>query len=242
MQRYQSWSNYYDDIFGINKKALSFIETYTQKGDSVLDIGAGTGAEAAELAEKGYDVTAMDVDEGMVQQMGEKQEQGFCFTSAKLDMREVGQLKNQQFGTVYCIGNTFVHLPNMESMSQVLTDVHRLMKPGGTFMMQIVNYDRVFNEKITQLPTIEREESGLRFDRYYEHRDHDILFTTELIVNNENERNLVFKSEHSLLPMKKQDVELVFEDSPFTHFDIYGDFELGPHSVHAPATIVRAVK
>ena len=46
-------------------------------GDSVLDVGCGTGRHSIELASRGYSVTGIDLSTGMLAQAKEKAEKAF---------------------------------------------------------------------------------------------------------------------------------------------------------------------
>jgi 2-polyprenyl-3-methyl-5-hydroxy-6-metoxy-1,4-benzoquinol methylase len=72
----------YDSLYGAKEHAfrsgeperlLRAIETYLVEGN-VLDIGAGQGANALYLAERGYSVMAVDISETGLQQLREESE------------------------------------------------------------------------------------------------------------------------------------------------------------------------
>ncbi|MBU9713783.1 hypothetical protein [Evansella tamaricis] len=65
MDFYTVLSRYYDLVFQKNKKALSMIKHLVEIDDhtSLLDLGAGTGEEAIDLAFEGYHVIAADLNE-----------------------------------------------------------------------------------------------------------------------------------------------------------------------------------
>ncbi|MCD8508847.1 MAG: class I SAM-dependent methyltransferase [Bacillus sp. (in: Bacteria)] len=93
MEFYKLLSRYYDDIFKTNEKAISFIKDFLPPSGKLLDLGAGTGAEANEFVKGGYSVTATDYSHEMVNIINEKSAQlPEKMEVAVLDMRNVSHL------------------------------------------------------------------------------------------------------------------------------------------------------
>ena len=77
MDKFHGWEyffdkhapEYMDNIFTENtEKEVDFLEEEfeLEKGDSVLDVGCGTGRHSLELARRGYIVTGIDISEKML--------------------------------------------------------------------------------------------------------------------------------------------------------------------------------
>ncbi len=72
MTVFAGYSRYYDllyrdkDYAGEARYVADLIEKHAPSLRSVMEIGCGTGAHAAELARQGYDVTGVDMSEGML--------------------------------------------------------------------------------------------------------------------------------------------------------------------------------
>ncbi len=65
---YEQISKYYDYIFPAGKEQIDFIETAAgTPPKKVLDIACGSGGYSVALAKDGYSVTAVDLDEKMVE-------------------------------------------------------------------------------------------------------------------------------------------------------------------------------
>lgn len=54
---------------------------------------------------------------------------------------------------VISFGNTIEHLPTKESVETFFKAVHKILKPEGLLIVQIINYDRVIDQDITSLPS-----------------------------------------------------------------------------------------
>lgn len=72
MTVFAGYSRYYDLLYrdkdypGEARYVADLIERHAPSSRSVMEIGCGTGAHAAELASQGYDVTGVDMSEGML--------------------------------------------------------------------------------------------------------------------------------------------------------------------------------
>ncbi|MDG5787821.1 class I SAM-dependent methyltransferase [Evansella sp. AB-P1] len=240
MDFYSTLSNYYDDIFATNEKAISLIESLVlQKTGaiSVLDLAAGTGAEAAKLTQKGYNVVATDINEDMVSLMNKKNSHLLKpFHAKQMNMKDIGTLSPQTFDIILCIGNSFVHLDSHNEMIDVLDDCYERLNNNGILIIQTVNYDRIFEKNIMELPIIINEEKEIQFERSYKLEDPWIIFEGKITIKNNEETNEL-KNVTKLLPLKKDSFVNIIKKSSFSHFDIFGSFNKEEFTINSPALV-----
>lgn len=235
MNFYQLLSKYYDTIFPLNNQSISFITEKISDGP-ILDIAAGTGNHAIALAKLGYEVTATDLDENMVDKINKKATTNHVTVQAvKLAMEQLSQLSETKYKSIICIGNSLVHLQSFNDVLNALKTMNELLVANGKIIIQIVNYDRVLSNKITELPLIEREE--VTFNRNYEHKDGKIIFIGQLTVGENAYENAV-----ELLPLTSSDIEKLLTDAGFHSINLYGSFKGEKFTSNSPALIVEASK
>jgi 2-polyprenyl-3-methyl-5-hydroxy-6-metoxy-1,4-benzoquinol methylase len=102
----------------------------------VLDVGCGPGAGSARLLDMGYDVTGVDYNERAVGFAGLLADGG-TFTVG--DIRRLDEVVGigAEFDAAVCI-EVLEHVPP-EFREDVLRGVHRLLRPGGTFVITTPN-------------------------------------------------------------------------------------------------------
>ncbi|WP_078578156.1 class I SAM-dependent methyltransferase [Salipaludibacillus agaradhaerens] len=239
MDFYERLSKYYDDIFQTKEKAITFIEdVISSKGGKLLDLAAGTGAEAVALAKKGYEVTAVDLSPLMVEKMQEKATlHNVTLKAFESDMCQLDHTLLSNQDGIYCIGNSFVHLPHTEAMRKCLNSVYHLLKRGGSFIVQIVNYDRIFKHQITKLPVIKNEAKGLLFERFYTFNKEDISFQMKLTVGNADDEAAIYEQETRLMPLLKDEFMSIIRQSLFQQAEFYGTFDGEGLTHDSPALI-----
>lgn len=215
---YTEISKYYDYIFPLAKAKLNLIRELAKDGPKdILDIACGSGSYSIELKKLGYNVTAIDLDESMIEKLKEKDEN---VDARVLNMLDIDRL-NKKFDLIFCIGNSMVHLNDNEEIYKFLNKCKRTLKPEGHILIQIVNYDRILKKNIKSLPTIENREVGLTFERYYEYlpKKHKIDFKTVLKVDGLNLEN------HELLhPITSKELLGILEELEYKNINMYGSF------------------
>ncbi|SES14501.1 class I SAM-dependent methyltransferase [Salipaludibacillus aurantiacus] len=239
MEFYDVLSTYYDDIFKPKKEAVSLIKEEIPAGQStrILDLAAGTGGEAILLAEASYDITAVDMNKDMVKILRDKNERNnLPMKVIQMAMEELGELPGPGYEGIYCIGNSFVHIESRTEMVNVLKGVYERLNKGGVFILQTVNYDRIFAREICQLPVIRNKEKGIIFERFYDWNAQEFLFQMKLMVE-KNGGQKVYRSETSLLPLKEEDFKSLVEASPFNGFKVYGSFNKTTFTEDSPALV-----
>ncbi|RLD81317.1 MAG: class I SAM-dependent methyltransferase [Bacteroidetes bacterium] len=193
----------------------------------VLDVGCGTGSLCLALAPHFREVIGIDPDERMLQLAIEKAGSEYGNVSFQpygmLDLDKEDQFR--QMDAVLCFGNTLVHLGSEEDILEFLRQAKATLKPGGKLMIQIINYDRIFNEKIDGLPTIEND--SIKFVRNYHYTDRSALdFETILSIKESGEeiRNTI-----SLFPILKDELIRLVQKAGFHDILVYGNFKRDPY-------------
>lgn len=94
-------------------------------GKKILDIGSGAGFDSKYFAERGYDVTGIDLSDNLL-----KLAQEFVPNAKfiKMDMRKLS-FANESFDGVWANGS-LLHLPK-KYIKSVLTDIYRIVRPTG---------------------------------------------------------------------------------------------------------------
>jgi glycine/sarcosine N-methyltransferase len=222
---YDEIVNYYDDLFPIGEAQLKLIQTITNEpSQHILDVACGSGGYSIELAKQGHHVIGMDLDQEMIRLAREKAKASdHSVQFKKVNMLEIKQI-NQQFDTIFCIGNSLVHLNNKEEIKNFLKQAYDLLNPGGNLLLQIINFDRVIEKDITELPIITKENKGIVFKRNYQKENQHILFKTHLKVDNQ-----VFDNTVTLYPLFANDLIQLLKEVGFKQMETYGDFKQSPY-------------
>jgi len=240
MTFYKKLSKYYDIVFKTGQAQLDLIQSYKNPGDRVLDIGSGTGTYSIPLAQLGYDVVALDYDQSMIDRLRDKAEAlELHIDSFARDMMGLDDLIEDEYDVVLCIGNTLPHLKDMGEVKKFLEIVVKKMAKNGVFIIQTVNYDRVYKHNVTKLPLIDRPENGVVFDRSYEMLDEGrIKFSGKLKIPD----GTVSESSTTLLGIRLNMLKEALVEAGFENISEYGSFKKDPWSEESYATVVVAKK
>lgn len=236
---YEEFSKYYDVVFPLGEAQLSFIKKRAKDKKKILDLAAGTGNYSIALAKEGYDVVAVDLDSEMVRKIEKKaRNEGIKIRAISMDMKEIDKLEDK-FDLIFCIGNSLVHLENIKEIGEVVSKLYNLLKKGGVLIIQIINYDRIVEKNIKELPTIDKPEEEIKFIRDYEEKSGKILFKTKLIVKKGEE---VYENCVSLYPLLSKDLENILKASGFNSIETYGGFNEAEYNIDSMAMVITAIK
>jgi len=137
---YDLWADYYDIIHtGIPGEAEFYVGQAVRLGGQTLELGCGTGRICIPMAMSGVDVVGLDNSKAMLAHCRRKKRL-VGKTPGRLelvhgDMRGFG-LK-REFDLVAMPYRTFMHLLTAEDQQACLNHVHRHLRSGGTFILNL---------------------------------------------------------------------------------------------------------
>ncbi len=171
----------------------------------------------------GYDTLGIDIDSNMISIALEKNKRlSLLSRFLKGNFKDV--VYKNQFNNVFCIGNTLVHLESIEEMEKSILHVYDSLKPNGTFIISIVNYDRILDQEIKSLPTIEN--NGVTFERNYEYVGEKINFLTRLKV-----KDIVEEENTELTPIRYNQLTDILKSVGFKKIQAKDGYSEKPFSI-----------
>jgi ubiquinone/menaquinone biosynthesis C-methylase UbiE len=124
-----SWAPYGKWVSGLLERMAGW---GLAKGDSVLDIGCGTGLSSLPIARHGYVVTGVDCSVRMLARAREKLED----ENITITFRE-GDLLDLEFDTEFdaavCMHSGMDYLLSLEDLELAMRNVRRCLREGGLF-------------------------------------------------------------------------------------------------------------
>jgi glycine/sarcosine N-methyltransferase len=224
MPFYQSIAPYYDYIFPPSEAQVAFVsgQLGSLNARSILEAGCGTGNLALALAHRRAIVEGIDLDEEMIDRAMEKSHRRDQLNFRTLNILNLSQeWPSSFFDAVVSFGNTLVHLPGVNKVMDFFAESRKVLKPGGRLMVQIINYDRILDNKIKGLATIENDD--ICFERYYDitNPGEIIDFRTVLTVKKTGE---VMQNVVALYPLRKKEIEAALQEVGFDDVHFFGSF------------------
>ena len=205
------------------KNEAKFLAEILELGGSgkILDLCCGVGRHALYLAEEGYEVVGLDLCETYLKEARRKTKQhGLNVKFVKSDMRNIPY--ENEFDGVINIFTSFGYFGDKEENQKVLNAVYKALKPGGRFVIEMMNRDshiRNFQEsswsEIDGAYILEER----TFDPY-----HDILYNRWIILKGDNKKEFSFH--HYLYSAAK--LNEMLRKAGFFVEEFFGDLQGSP--------------
>ncbi len=124
---YHEWADY---VFRLLLNAKSPVK-------SILEFGCGTGNITLELAQKGFEMTAVDLSDNMLTIADEKAEKAgqntIRFFKGDMSNFAIGE----QFDAVICCCDTVNYLPDLKAIENFIMCSLDALKPGGLLLFDM---------------------------------------------------------------------------------------------------------
>lgn len=137
---YQSFAQLYDDLFdpAMYDQWLDFVASRVAPTDGpLLDLACGSGRLGVQLAERGYDVSGLDLSEEMLALAAKHAENAqVTFPLFAGDMLDLSAIDRYQ--TITCFADSFCYLPDLATVTAAFKQVHDHLNVGGQFLFDVI--------------------------------------------------------------------------------------------------------
>jgi SAM-dependent methyltransferase len=232
MSFYSEFAEHYEAVFPFREAVLAFVSTHLPRGRRrILDLGCGPGHYAGRLAAQGHEVVGLDLDPQMIAAARANHPAAVFHCR---DMIDLEGLAPPAFGLAFCLGNVAAHLPR-ESVPPFLEQLAGILRPGGIWLLQTVNWDRILPHARYRFPDRELA-GGLVFQREYRNSGpRRLCFRTRLLRSGRT----VFAGEVELFPVRAEEYLRWHEAGGLACVGHFGDYDRRPFdSQTAPASIL----
>ncbi|UWX57483.1 class I SAM-dependent methyltransferase [Chlorobaculum sp. MV4-Y] len=223
MSFYSKFSEYYERVFPFREEVWRFLKEYAgSAGNPLLDVGCGPGHYCGRFAADGFKPLGIDLDEAMITEAKQRYPEA-AFRC--LDMRRVDEI-GTQFDCIWSIGNVMAHLP-ADELAPFISKIHKLLKPGGHWLMQVMNWDVLTGLTKYDFPvrTIEANGSKATFQRRYSSITPESL---QFSFSLRNENTVLFEEAVTLYPVGVDRYRALHEEAGFQCKGIFSDFSGSP--------------
>jgi SAM-dependent methyltransferase len=134
------------DLERISERDVDFIDASLslQSGSRILDLACGIGRHAMIMARRGYEVAGMDLSMPLLQiALNEAQKRSIPVKFVHGDMRSMNFASI--FDGCYCWQTSFGYFDDPTNF-KVLQGIHRALKPGGRFLLDVINRDYIIGD------------------------------------------------------------------------------------------------
>jgi Methyltransferase domain len=136
------------------------------RGSAVaIDLGAGCGFQAIPLARLGFEVTAIDLDRKLLNELeqhsGDEKIEIVC-----ADLMDFRRYAPQSAELIVCMVDTLLHLPSQEAAARLASDVFAALDAGGTFIATFRDFSVETTELDRFVPV--RSDDRIVFDCFLE--------------------------------------------------------------------------
>lgn len=130
-EKYDSFAQDHPHLTRMRNKVYSHVTRYVPPGAHILELNAGTGTDAVQLAQHGYFVHATDIAPGMLNRLQEKVDQLRLHDRVTMEERSFLSLESTLGAPFDAVFSDLGGLNCVPDLSPVIQQLPKVLKPGG---------------------------------------------------------------------------------------------------------------
>ena len=135
---------------------LHFLKKHLPKSGQVLDAGGGPGRYTIELAQRGYDMTLLDMTPAnlafarrRVKQFGLQEKVGQIVEGR---LQDLSMFPENSFDAVLCLGGPLSHILKPAERQAAIRELVRVAKPGAPIFVSVMSRLSLITLELIQFP------------------------------------------------------------------------------------------
>jgi len=130
-EKYDAFANDHPNQARMRNKVYAHVQRFIPVGSRILELNAGTGTDAVELARRGYNIHATDIAPGMLERLRDKVANlnlSEKITVQQCSFTELDQVQGAPFDAVFSDLGGLNCIPDL---SPVIAQLPYVLRPGG---------------------------------------------------------------------------------------------------------------
>ncbi len=210
----------------------NLIKKYEPKEDAkMLDLACGKGRHSIYLADKGYEVTGVDLSPQSIEHAS-----GFSHDKLSFyihDMRKPFRIN--YYDNIFSFFTSFGYFERASEHKAVLDGIRKGLKSGGRFVMDFMNANKVKSGLVLEE---EKEVNGLTF--YINRKVENGTIVKDIKFTDKGE---AFAYQERVHGFELEEMKSLFQKSGLVIDEVFGNYDLSPFSAsNSPRLIISARK
>lgn len=144
-----------------------FIEKYLKPGMKILEVGAGTGRYSLYYAEKGYDVTSLELVKHNIDVLKTHIKDNMNISVMQGTATDLSMFEDDTFDMVLNLGPLY-HLPEDKDMKKAIEESIRVCKKDGIMFFAMLTNNSTFVNEV-------KKNHNYLLGNYYNHNTFDLV-------------------------------------------------------------------
>jgi SAM-dependent methyltransferase len=220
-----TYSKYYSllykdkDYTGEARFVQDLIRKYHPDAKTILDLGCGTGMHSMLLAEKGYDVTGVDMSEGMLSAArSHLASSRFCSSAVQFVQNDIREVRlNRSFDIIVSLFHVLSYQVTNDDLLSVFATVKAHLSPAGIFLFDCWYGPAVLTDRpAVRIKRLEDDEVSItRIAEPEMHPNSNIVDVKYHIIvkNKANDHYDEIRETHRMRYLFKPEIELLLKTS-----------------------------
>ncbi|HEY3473594.1 MAG TPA: class I SAM-dependent methyltransferase, partial [Anaerolineales bacterium] len=130
-EKYDAFAQDHPHLRRMRNKVYAHLMRYVPPGARILELNAGTGTDAVQLAQRGYQIHATDIAPGMLDRLRKKVEKLGLGSRVTVEERSFLALENTPGAPFDAVFSDLGGLNCIPDLTPVIRSLPKVLKPGG---------------------------------------------------------------------------------------------------------------